>query len=129
MERSRSPRNKHCQTSGKTLKDPAEIAEVLVEIGQNRDTSSRRSYGSNSLTTSETPPKNVADIQRKKFPQYQSRSLELFSIYDTDKNPEKSNIQDVEKHLVKINNNDHKSDRASLGRIQKGGASTSPPTR
>ena len=40
--------------------------------------------------------------------------------------PAEENIQDVEIHLVKINNNGRKSDRASLGRTQKGGAAASP---
>ena len=45
---------------------------------------------------------------------------------DTYENPAKENIQGVEIHLVKINNNGRKSDRASLGRTQKGGGAASP---
>ena len=41
-------------------------------------------------------------------------------------NPEKANIQGVEINLVEINNNGRKSNRASLGRTQKGGGSDSP---
>ena len=39
---------------------------------------------------------------------------------------DKSNIQGVEIHLVKHNNNGRKADRASLGRIQTGGAAALP---
>ena len=35
-------------------------------------------------------------------------------------NPVKENIQGVEIHLVKLNNNGRKADCASLGRTQKG---------
>ena len=41
-------------------------------------------------------------------------------------NPVKENIQGVEIHLVKLNNNRRKADCASLGRTQKGGADVSP---
>ena len=42
------------------------------------------------------------------------------------KKPEKANIEDVEIHLVKINNNGRRSDRASLGRRQTGRAAALP---
>ena len=48
------------------------------------------------------------------------------SISDTSKNPMKANIQDVEIHLCKINNNGQKSDRASLCRRQTEGAAALP---
>ena len=41
-------------------------------------------------------------------------------------NTGKSNIQGVEIHPLKINNNGQKTDRASLGRIQTGVSSTLP---
>ena len=40
-------------------------------------------------------------------------------------NPVKEDIQGVEIHLVKLNNNGRKADCASLGRTQKGGADVS----
>ena len=39
--------------------------------------------------------------------------------------PAEENIQDVEIHLVKINNNGRKSDHANFGRAQKGGGAAS----
>ena len=45
---------------------------------------------------------------------------------DMAENLAKANIQGVEIHLVKINNNGWKADRASRGRIQTGGAAASP---
>ena len=48
------------------------------------------------------------------------------SISDMAEKPAKANIQGVEIHLVKINNNGRKSDRASHGRIQTGGGAASP---
>ena len=42
--------------------------------------------------------------------------------------PSKENIQGVDKHLVKLNNNGLKSNHASIGRKLTGGASASPPT-
>ena len=44
----------------------------------------------------------------------------------TIENPAKANIQGGEIHLVKLNHNGLKANRASLGRIQKVGASASP---
>ena len=49
------------------------------------------------------------------------------SISDMAEKPAKANIQGVESHLVKINNNGRKDNRGSLGRTQKGGAYASPP--
>ena len=45
---------------------------------------------------------------------------------DTAQKPAKANIQSVEIHLVKINNNGQKADCSSLGRKQTRGSSTSP---
>ena len=48
------------------------------------------------------------------------------SISDMAENPVKENIQGVEIHLVKLNNNGRKADCASIVRTQKGGADVSP---
>ena len=71
------------------------------------------------------PYKNIGDIKIEKEPQDRSGSIDWLFRSDMAEKKAKANIQDVEIHLVKIDDNGWKSNRAILDRIQKVGASAS----